>query len=208
MPLRLGMTVAVAVGVCVSLIGTASAQVIHACVNSKSGAITIVSGTTCGKGETPLSWNVTGPPGPAGTIADFDQLDGLGCTREGFPGVIELSYDADGAAILKCAVNATPAALSASPIQLFLQVGAPAKTVTISNDGQLAAGALTVSLATLTGTFQITADNCTGQVLLGGTTCTVQVIVIFAPPQGANGTLRVAGTPGGVATISLFGQGF
>jgi len=206
--------------------GNNDPTVIHACVDKTRGDVRIVGVTgSCTVKENVLHWGIVGPPGqqgtagtpgapgqqgppgPAGTLANFEQLDGLGCTREGFPGVIELSYDADGAAILKCAVNATPAALSANPIQLFLMhVGPPAYTVTISNDGQLASGALTVSLPTQSGNFQITADNCTGQVLLGGTTCTVQVIVIFAPPQGANGTLRVAGTPGGVATTSLFGQ--
>lgn len=46
--------------------------VIHACRNSKSGLLRVIDtdkGQTCGKGEVALSWNQTGPQGPAGSAA-------------------------------------------------------------------------------------------------------------------------------------------
>ena len=42
----------------------AAAQVIHACVNNKTGALRIAS--TCKKGESPLTFNQVGPAGPTG----------------------------------------------------------------------------------------------------------------------------------------------
>jgi hypothetical protein len=48
---------------------TASAQVIHACVNNSSGDMKIVpAGATCPRNWTSLSWNVTGPPGQGATL--------------------------------------------------------------------------------------------------------------------------------------------
>jgi len=47
--------------------GTAQSGVIHACVNSSSGALKIVeTGRECGHNSRPLQWNVTGPSGPSG----------------------------------------------------------------------------------------------------------------------------------------------
>ena len=50
---------------------------------------------------------LTGPQGPAGPgISSFDALNGLACRQNvPFPGVIALSYAADGTAILKCIPN-------------------------------------------------------------------------------------------------------
>jgi len=49
------------------LASSASAQVIEACVHDLSGAVRIVSGPAdCRTGESPLSWNTQGPPGPMG----------------------------------------------------------------------------------------------------------------------------------------------
>lgn len=203
--------------------GNNDPSVIHACVDNIKGDVRIVGVTgVCTVKEHALHWGIVGPAGqqgipgmqgppgeqgPAGTLANFEQLDGLGCTREGFPGVIELSYDAEGAAILKCAVNATPAQLVAAPPQLPLQVGHPPGTVTVTNDGQLSSGALTVVLtAEGGGAFLITGDTCTGQILTGGASCTIQVIVTFAGPQLAVGTLRVSASPGGVAAVALTGE--
>jgi hypothetical protein len=132
----------------------------------------------------------------------------VACTREGFPGFIELTYDpADGAAVLTCAVSAAPASLSADPTQLGLVVGQGAQAVTIANDGELSSGVLSVSLVPLGGgTFQIMSDSCAGQVLAGGGTCTIQVQVNSAGAQGAFATLTITGTPGGTATVALRGS--
>jgi hypothetical protein len=44
-----------------------SAQVIHACANNSSGEVKIVAaGVSCPANWTTLTWNVAGPPGPAG----------------------------------------------------------------------------------------------------------------------------------------------
>jgi hypothetical protein len=192
---------------------------IHACVDIKKRTVRIVGvAGSCDFGEAALHWAITGPsgaqgpPGPQGVpgpgLAAFEDLAGLACGREGFPGIIELSYDpADGAAVLRCAVNAAPATLSADPTQLHLVVGQGAQMVTVANDGQLSSGVLTVSLANQGGgTFQIVGDGCTGQVLAGSGTCTVGVQITFAGPQGAFATLNITATPGGTAAVSLQGN--
>lgn len=46
--------------------GPLSAQVINACVNTKSGNLRFAPTAACNKGEAPLSWNQPGPPGPPG----------------------------------------------------------------------------------------------------------------------------------------------
>jgi plastocyanin len=57
---------------------------------------------------------VAGPPGPAGPpgapgiLASFDAIAGLGCTRDGSAGTIQLSYDGSGVATLRCVVPQTP----------------------------------------------------------------------------------------------------
>jgi hypothetical protein len=154
-----------------------------------------------------------GPPGiqgPPGLLSTFDGLNGLACTREGFPGLVDLSYDvSNGTAILTCVVNASAASLSASPTQLLgLVVGQPAQTVTITNDGQLSSGVLTASLVNVGGgTFQISADGCTGQNLAGGASCTLKVAVTSAfGLQGASGSLNVSATPGGTTGTFLVGN--
>jgi hypothetical protein len=46
--------------------------VIHGCRNTKNGVLRVIDtdkGQTCGKDEAALSWNQTGPQGPAGPIA-------------------------------------------------------------------------------------------------------------------------------------------
>lgn len=44
----------------------ANAQVIYACVNNGSGALSLMTGPDCPKNATPLSWNQIGPQGPIG----------------------------------------------------------------------------------------------------------------------------------------------
>jgi hypothetical protein len=46
---------------------------IHGCENTKTGALTVLlkAGAKCPKGTKALSWNTTGPRGPAGTAALF-----------------------------------------------------------------------------------------------------------------------------------------
>jgi hypothetical protein len=51
----------------------ATSATIHGCANDKTGALTVLlkSGAKCPKGTTTLSWNKTGPQGPAGTTGVF-----------------------------------------------------------------------------------------------------------------------------------------
>ncbi len=50
-----------------------------------------------------------GPPGPPGPpLASFDELDGIHCTLEGQPGLLQISYSPDGTASLRCVVSAPP----------------------------------------------------------------------------------------------------
>jgi Chaperone of endosialidase len=48
---------------------TADAQTIEACYSKANGRLRVVGSTNdCTAGEAPISWNITGPPGPAGTV--------------------------------------------------------------------------------------------------------------------------------------------
>ena len=47
----------------------ATTTTIHGCENTRTGALSVRLGATCPRGTRSLSWNVTGPRGPAGTTA-------------------------------------------------------------------------------------------------------------------------------------------
>src|SRR5262249_19643460 len=127
---------------------------IHACVDRVGGLRVVPLGQDCRAGESRLHWGIVGPQGPAGAtgpqgppgpgISGIDPLAGIACSREGFPGVTELSYAAGGVIVLTCVVNATEALLSASPTSLSFNLPGT-KNVTITNTGQLSSGPLTVS---------------------------------------------------------------
>jgi hypothetical protein len=53
--------------------GTTSSNVINGCVNNKTDVLTVLlkSSASCPKGTTKVSWNKTGPAGPAGTTGIF-----------------------------------------------------------------------------------------------------------------------------------------
>jgi hypothetical protein len=61
--------------------------VIHGCRNTKSGALRVIDtdkGQTCGKDEAALSWNQTGPQGPAG-VSGHEVLVSFGDVSDGDP---------------------------------------------------------------------------------------------------------------------------
>jgi hypothetical protein len=58
--------VGAAVSVGLVLNGQTSTSVINACASPNGGLRIIATGDTCKNTETPLSWNVQGPPGPQG----------------------------------------------------------------------------------------------------------------------------------------------
>ncbi len=150
----------------------------------------------------------SGPQGPAGqALSGLQQLDGIGCVREGFAGIVSLRLSiATGNAILTCNVNATPATLSANPITPpYLTVLAQTVTVTITNTGQLSTGLLTDGLSFPQGLALITivSDSCSGQSLAGGQSCAIGLQstnknVIQAPL----GSLVVVAESG--ATVSVY----
>jgi hypothetical protein len=49
-----------------TIYAAATAPTIRACVSTKTGAMRYVPTKPCAKGETAITWNVTGPTGPAG----------------------------------------------------------------------------------------------------------------------------------------------
>ena len=67
-----GLAAAAVMGAGVSLAATApgaSSTTIHGCENSKTRALYVRHGRSCGKGYTPLAWNQTGPQGPSGVVS-------------------------------------------------------------------------------------------------------------------------------------------
>ena len=61
----------------------ATAQVIQGCIQDSNGQLRIIArGETCKKGETPTSWNVTGPKGDPGAGLDTGTIVGqaLSCS--------------------------------------------------------------------------------------------------------------------------------
>ena len=60
-----------------------------------------------------------GPPGPPSTIASFDTLAGLDCTRDGTSGKIQLTYDNSGTAMLRCLIAQPPPPPTAAIINAF-----------------------------------------------------------------------------------------
>jgi cysteine-rich repeat protein len=102
---------------------SASRSTITACVQKKSGAARLVSsGTRCRAGERKVTWKRIGPVGKTGTpgspgaagaqgaqgaqgppgIDDFNDVDGMPCTRDDGPGTIELVYGSGHVARPRC----------------------------------------------------------------------------------------------------------
>ena len=57
--------------------------VIHGCRNTKTGVLRVIDtdkGQTCSKDETALSWNQTGPQGPAGSVLPGTIYDAISMT--------------------------------------------------------------------------------------------------------------------------------
>jgi len=76
---------------------------------------------------------------------------------------------------------------------------------TISNTGELASGAMTVSLTGDTGNFSKTADTCNGQTLAASATCSITIQPVATENGSYTGTLQVSGTPGGTVSQALSG---
>jgi hypothetical protein len=82
-----------------------------------------------------------------------------------------------------------------------------AETLTVTNAGEVATGALAVGLLGAETHFATSADGCTGEALAPGATCSLDVA--FAPTTvGAkDASVTVSGAPGGSAVTALTGTG-
>jgi Phage Tail Collar Domain len=56
---------------------------IHGCASTKTGALSVRLKAHCAKGTKSLSWNITGPRGPAGTAALFGTKTNKAATGSG-----------------------------------------------------------------------------------------------------------------------------
>jgi hypothetical protein len=54
-----------------AVLPSAASTTIHGCENTKTGALSIRLKSSCPKGTKGVSWNATGPQGPAGTTGIF-----------------------------------------------------------------------------------------------------------------------------------------
>src|SRR5262245_4526591 len=101
--------------------GNTDPNAIHACINTSSNTTKIVGvAGSCSSQETPLHWGIvgprgaqgpqgaTGPQGPPGTVASFDNLAGLPCTRNGSVGATAILYAPNGDATLRCVLSQVP----------------------------------------------------------------------------------------------------
>jgi hypothetical protein len=84
----------------------------------------------------------------------------------------------------------------------------PARTFTVTNTGESPAGAITTSLTGADpGQFTKSADNCNGQVLAPGASCTVDGAFAPAALGAKSAGLQATAGPGGSATATVSGTG-
>jgi cysteine-rich repeat protein len=119
------LAAAVALAFLINSVATGADSRIHACVGKKSGTVRIVAaGKRCKKGERRVTWRRVGPvgaPGVAGSdgatgpqgatgaaggpgIDDFNDLEGLPCTRDAQQGTVDLTFGPGGAARPRCSL--------------------------------------------------------------------------------------------------------
>jgi hypothetical protein len=126
---------------------------------------------------------------------------------------LDITAGALTAASALTATGLTPGSLSIAPsMHAFgtspVGTTVAAQTFTVTNPGGTSTGALTVAIAGANpADFVITSDGCSGAPLGPAGTCTVAVEFnpIMAGMRSAS--LRVVGTPGGMATANLTGTG-
>ena len=104
----------------------ATSTTVHACENTKTGALSVQLAKSCPSGTKAISWNTTGPAGPAGTTGIFGTGTNTAATGTG------------GA---ECTVG-----------QVILTAGSTAPTGTIPANGQLLPIGSNAALFSLFGT--------------------------------------------------------
>jgi hypothetical protein len=142
---------------------------------------------------------------------------------------VTFSPTADGAAMAALTVNATPGnmlqatltgtgapvgALTITPTTndfgpLVVNMVSPDTTFTIQNTGATATGQITVAISGADSLhFTLDVDNCSGMVLNGGASCTVQVSFTPSTTGSKMATLSASSTPGGTALSQLTGAAY
>ena len=125
--LAAALAAAVALAFLINSVATGADSRIHACVGKKSGAVRIVAaGKRCKKGERRVTWQRVGPVGAPGTagsdgatgpqgatgttgapgVDDFNDLEGLPCTRNAQQGTVDLAFGPGGLARARCSLPA------------------------------------------------------------------------------------------------------
>jgi cysteine-rich repeat protein len=121
--LAAGLVAAIGFALLIDSVATGADSRIHACVGKKSGTVRIVAaGKRCKKGERRVTWKrvgpvgavgssgsdgATGPQGATGTtgapgVDDFNDLEGLPCTRDNQQGTVDLAFGPGGLARPRC----------------------------------------------------------------------------------------------------------
>ena len=118
----------------------------------------------------------------------------------------------DDGGIIDAAVDAAPGAAMLTTDHdridfgmLVLGAASPPTTVTITNTGNAASGALVVAFSDAS--FSARTDTCSGMVLQPAATCAIGVIANLTTAGPASGSLTVNGTPGGRVTTMLLANG-
>jgi hypothetical protein len=115
--------------------------VIYACKGDRSGSIRVVSNTNqCLRGETLISWNVEGPPGPAGAVGMIWRGTWSAATAYAATDAVEYQ----GSAYIAVTPNQNQAPGTGSAWQLLAQGSGPAASRTIgghvADDGSVVSG--------------------------------------------------------------------
>jgi alpha-tubulin suppressor-like RCC1 family protein len=98
-----------------------------------------------------------------------------------------------------------PAVTTRSLGQVDVGLPSAAQTWTVTNDGDLPTGALSLTNSNAV-EVQVASSNCTGT-LAPGASCTVTATMKPAGPGARSGTLTLAATPGGSSSLTLTAEG-
>ncbi|MCE9576500.1 MAG: choice-of-anchor D domain-containing protein [Deltaproteobacteria bacterium] len=145
---------------------------------------------------------------PTAELAPVDgAVDGATLDAAAADAALDAGPDAAPDAMLDPAMlTATPAG-GASFGNVVVQATSSESSYTVTNDGDLASGALALTVDDPALGFAVTSDTCGGQPLAGHASCTFAIT--FTPPTAGPvaTTLHIAGTPGGELTRALAGTG-
>jgi hypothetical protein len=126
---------------------------------------------------------------------------------------VEDSADASDVTVIPLsgtALNVASISISPSAAQNYgaIPVGAESapRTFTVRN---AAGSAITgpINLSTGNADFVLRNDNCSGETLVGGSTCTVDVVYAPTGVAADSGAIQAAATPGGTVSTALSGSG-